>query len=84
MYCRDMGPKSLLPGLLWPKAIHLEAALWSIRLDLFSTRMKEDGMYNIFEVSIALHGDKAKETEVVANTTMQEKNIIFPTEIPSY
>jgi len=46
--------------------------------------MKEDGIYNIFEVSIALHGDKAKETEVVANTTMQEKNIIFPTEIPSY
>lgn len=37
-------------------------------------------MRKIFEVSVALHGDKAKETEVVVDSTMQEKNITFPTD----
>ena len=49
-------------------------------LTYFRRRIKEDGVRKIFEVSVALHGDKAKETEVVADTTVQEKNITFPTE----
>ena len=34
----------------------------------------------IFEVSVVLHGDKAKEAEVVVDSTVQEKNITFPTD----
>jgi IS5 family transposase len=49
-------------------------------LTYFRRRIKEDGVRKIFEVSVALHGDKAKETEVVADTTVQEKNITFPTD----
>ena len=37
-------------------------------------------MRKIFEVSVTLHGDKAKEEEVVVDSTVQEKNITFPTD----
>jgi IS5 family transposase len=33
----------------------------------------------IFPTSVALHGKKALEREVVIDTTVQEKNITFPT-----
>ncbi len=34
----------------------------------------------IFIVSIKMHGKKAEESEVVADTTVQEKNITYPTD----
>ncbi len=37
-------------------------------------------MRKIFEVSVTLHGDKAKEEEVVVDATVQEKNITLPTD----
>lgn len=40
----------------------------------------EDGVRKIFEVSVALHGNKAKETEAVVDPTVQEKNITFLTD----
>jgi IS5 family transposase len=46
----------------------------------FRKRIGEDGARLIFEVSVALHGDDAKETEVTVDTTVQEKNITFPTD----
>jgi len=46
----------------------------------FRKRISEDGARLIFEVSVALHGDDAKETEVTVDTTVQEKNITFPTD----
>ena len=49
-------------------------------LTYFRRRIGEDGVRKIFEVSVALHGDKAKETEVVVDSTVQEKNITFPTD----
>ena len=49
-------------------------------LTYFRRRIEEEGVCRIFEVSVALHGDKAKEYEVVVDSTVQEKNITFPTD----
>ena len=46
----------------------------------FRKRIGEDGARLIFEVSVELHGDDAKEREVTVDTTVQEKNITFPTD----
>lgn len=46
----------------------------------FRKRIGEDGVEKIFQASAALHGEKAQEREVVVDTTVQEKNITFPTD----
>lgn len=53
-------------------------------LVLFRQRIGEKGIEKIFQVSIDLHGEKAKETEVLIDTTVQEKNIAFPTDTKLY
>lgn len=47
----------------------------------FRRRIGEDGTRLIFEISVGLHGDDAKEREVTVDTTVQEKNITFPTDV---
>ncbi|GAU09853.1 IS5 family transposase [Desulfoplanes formicivorans] len=49
-------------------------------LTYFRRRIGEDGVRKIFEVSVSLHGDNAKESEVVVDSTVQEKNITFSTD----
>ncbi len=44
-------------------------------LVLFRRRIGEKGIEKIFQISIELHGDKAKEREVLIDSTVQEKNI---------
>jgi IS5 family transposase len=46
----------------------------------FRTRIGEQGMEMIFKASTQLHGKDALEREVVIDTTVQEKNITFPTD----
>ena len=46
----------------------------------FRARIGTEGAEKILAASIALHGEKAKEKEVVVDTTTQEKNITFPTD----
>lgn len=46
----------------------------------FRNRIGPAGAEKIFSASIALHGEKALEEEVVIDTTTQEKNITFPTD----
>ena len=50
----------------------------------FRKRIGEEGVEKIFKVSIKLHGKRAKEKEVVVDTTVQEKNITFPTDTKLY
>ncbi len=50
----------------------------------FRKRIGEQGVKKILEVSIDLHGKKAKESEVLVDTTVQEKNITFPTDTKLY
>ncbi len=49
-------------------------------LTYFRKRIGEEGVQKILEVSILLHGKKALEKEVLIDTTVQEKNITFPTD----
>ena len=46
----------------------------------FRKRIGEAGVEKIFQASVALHGEASLEREVVIDTTVQEKNITFPTD----
>lgn len=46
----------------------------------FRQRIGEQGGEKIFQVSALMHGRQALEPEVVVDTTVQEKNITFPTD----
>lgn len=46
----------------------------------FRKRIGEKGMEKIFKISVEIHGNQAFENEVVVDTTVQEKNITFPTD----
>jgi transposase, IS5 family len=50
----------------------------------FRKRIGKKGVEKILQVSIDLHGRKAKEKEVLIDTTVQEKNITFPTDSKLY
>jgi IS5 family transposase len=63
----------------------MEHFQWSIpcapsELVHFRKRMGEAGMEKIFQASVALFGKEALEDDVVVDTTVQEKNITFPTD----
>jgi IS5 family transposase len=53
-------------------------------LVLFRKRIGEKGVERIFQISIELHGSKAKEYELLIDSTVQEKNITFPTDTKLY
>ncbi|MBR1495811.1 MAG: IS5 family transposase [Acidaminococcaceae bacterium] len=46
----------------------------------FRKRIGEEGVEKIFLASVALHGKDSMESDVVVDTTVQEKNITFPTD----
>ena len=46
----------------------------------FRQRIKKEGVEKIFQMSIALHGKAALENSVNIDTTVQEKNITYPTD----
>ncbi len=49
-------------------------------LSHFRKRIGEAGFEKIFQVSVSVHGKAALESEIVVDTTVQEKNITFPTD----
>ena len=46
----------------------------------FRKRIGEGGAEKIFQISVLLHGKNALENEIVVDTTVQEKNITYPTD----
>jgi transposase, IS5 family len=50
----------------------------------FRKRIGEEGVKKIFQYSVEIHGKEAEETVVIADTTVQEKNITFPTDVKLY
>jgi IS5 family transposase len=50
----------------------------------FRKRIGTEGFEKILAASIVLHGDAALEDEVCIDTTVQEKNITFPTDAKLY
>ncbi len=43
----------------------------------FRKRIGEKGMEKIFQISVEIHGNQALESEIVVDTTVQEKNVTF-------
>ena len=63
----------------------MEFFQWELPCDptdlvLFRKRIGEAGAEKIFKVSVLIHGKAALEQEIVVDTTVQEKNITFPTD----
>jgi IS5 family transposase len=52
----------------------------STELVHFRKRIGQDGFEKIFQMSIAIHGTQALEANVNVDTTVQEKNITYPTD----
>jgi transposase, IS5 family len=51
----------------------------------FRHRLGEEGIAKLFALYVALHADKVKKAkEVMVDTTVQEKNITFPTDAKLY
>ena len=46
----------------------------------FRKRIGKEGLEFIFQLSVEIHGNKALEEEVIVDTTVQEKNITYPTD----
>ena len=49
-------------------------------LTYFRRRIGQEGCEQLFKVSVELHEDKAKEADVVIDSTVQEKAVTFPTD----
>ena len=52
----------------------------STELVKFRKRIGKEGVEKIFAMSIALHGNTVQEKHVIVDTTVQEKNITYPTD----
>jgi IS5 family transposase len=50
----------------------------------FRQRIGEPGVALILTVSAQLHGERAKESEVVVDSTVQEKNVTYPLDTKQY
>ena len=46
----------------------------------FRKRIGKEGVEEIFAMSVLMHGKKAQEKQVIVDTTVQEKNITYPTD----
>jgi len=52
----------------------------STELVKFRQRIGKEGMELVFKSSVELHGKKANEKQVIVDTTVQEKNVTYPTD----
>ena len=52
----------------------------STELVKFRQRIGKEGVEKIFAMSVALHGKAAQESQVIVDTTVQEKNVTYPTD----
>lgn len=50
----------------------------------FRKRIGAEGVEKILGVSVKIHGKESMESEVVVDTTVQEKNITYPTDTKQY
>ena len=52
----------------------------STELVKFRQRIGTEGVEKIFAMSVSLHGKDAQEKQVIIDTTVQEKNVTYPTD----
>ena len=46
----------------------------------FRKRIGKEGVEKIFEISVKMHGKDAEEKQVIVDTTVQEKDVTYPTD----
>jgi transposase, IS5 family len=76
-------------NIYWQQFCGMEEFQWKLPCDpsdltYFRNRIGEEGTALILAHSIALHGKEAKESEIVVDSTVQEKNITYPTDTKQY
>jgi IS5 family transposase len=76
-------------NIYWQQFCGMEELQWRLPCDpsdltYFRNRIGEKGATLILTQSIKLHGRKIKETEVIVDSTVQEKNITYPTDTKQY
>ena len=52
----------------------------STELVKFRNRIGKDGLEFIFKLSVELHGNKAKQSQVIVDSTIKQSNMTFPTD----
>jgi transposase, IS5 family len=76
-----MGTKSILAVFQRGEGVSVEVSDRAECLVHFRKRIAEGGVKRILKISIDLHGKSSMEEEVLVDTTVQEKNITFPTDV---
>jgi IS5 family transposase len=85
----NQGDETVVAGWVqnpyWQYFCGMKEFQWQLPCDpsdlvYFRQRVGEAGMQHILKVTARLHGNKAQETEVVVDTTVQEKNVTHPTD----
>lgn len=73
----------------WQQFCGMEEFQWELPCDpsdlvYFRKRIGDTGVTMILAVSAQMHGERAREQEVVVDSTVQEKNITHPTDTKQY
>ena len=73
----------------WQQFCGMSDFQWELSCDpsdlvYFRQRIGEQGVALILAVSAQMHGERAKESEVVIDSTVQEKNVTYPLDIKQY
>jgi len=85
----NLGDETVVPQWVqnpyWQYFCGMKDFQWDVPCDpsdlvYFRKRIGPEGVQRILEVSTQMHGPKAQEKEVVVDTTVQEKNITYPTD----
>jgi IS5 family transposase len=85
----NQGDETVVAGWVqnpyWQYFCGMTEFQWAVPCDpsdlvYFRQRIGEAGVQRIFRVSAQMHGDQAREKEVVVDTTVQEKNLTYPTD----
>ena len=81
----ETGVAAWVQNPYWQYFCGMHEFQWQVPCDpsdlvYFRDRIGEAGMQRILQVSAQLHGPKAREAEVVVDTTVPEKNITHPTD----
>lgn len=85
----NQGDETVVAGWVqnpyWQYVCGMSEFQWQLPCDpsdlvYFRQRIGEAGMHRILKVTAQMHGVKAREKEVVVDTTVQEKNVTYPTD----
>ena len=73
----------------WQQFCGMSDFQWQLPCDpselvYFRQRIGEQGVALILAVSAQMHGERAKESEVVVDSTVQEKNVTYPLDTKQY